>query len=65
MSEITNSTENLLDLTPNYSEHDYGNLCANNGLNFQILAKKVTGKRLTLKDCYLMVNAALRQVGST
>lgn len=61
LNKRTNSTENLLDLSPNHP--DYSNeVYTKNGLSFQILAKKVVGKRLSLKDCYLMVNAAIRQV---
>lgn len=56
MNERTNSTENLLELSRNSTGYD------NNGLSFQLLAKKVSGKRLTFRDCYLMVNAALQQV---
>lgn len=67
MNEKTNSTKNLLDFTDNCGEvdNDSDKLCANSGLNFQMLAKRVTGKRLNLKDCYLMVSAALQKVRIT
>lgn len=57
MNDTTNSTENLLHLP---SGNDGSN--DKNGITFQLLAKKVTGKQLSFKDCYLMVNAAIRHV---
>lgn len=61
MNARTNSTENLLDLSPTANAvFSY----ENKGLSFQLLAKKVSGKRLSLRDCYLMVNEALRQVSN-
>lgn len=57
MNTKTNSTENLLDFSQKYGKH-----FDKSGLSFRLLTKRVTGKRLSFKDCYLMVNAAIRQV---
>lgn len=60
LNDKTYSTENLLDASTTHNEYNY--CYDNHGLNFQLLAKRVAGKKLTFKDCYFMVNSALRQV---
>lgn len=64
MNEKTKSTENLLDFSLNYDNDINNESYGKNGLGFQILAKKVIGKRLSFKDCYLMVRNDILQVGN-
>lgn len=58
---LSESTENLLDPSYQY-DSVIERWTSKNRVHFQLLAKKAAGQRYTLKDCYLLVSATIRQV---